>query len=133
MMASFDTVPAAGECVAAIIADGVVPAAKMEFMDRRAAEAIEAYNQPGYPRGAEGILIIDADGVAADVTWTVQRVTEIVAQCGAALSPDCHRRETARPHLVGPAARPPSLRRWGGCRPTMICMDGSIPAMPCRR
>ena len=32
--------PAAGACVAAIIADGVVPAA-MEFMDGRAAAAIE--------------------------------------------------------------------------------------------
>src|ERR1041385_6139494 len=81
LLASFDTVPAAGACVAAIIADGVVPAA-MEFMDRRAAEAIESYNQPGYPAGAEAILIIDADGVEADVSHAVSRVTDIVAQCG---------------------------------------------------
>ena len=34
LLAAFDSVPAAGACVAAIIADGMVPAA-MEFMDRR--------------------------------------------------------------------------------------------------
>ena len=48
LLAAFDAVPAAGACVAAIIADGMVPAA-MEFMDRRAAEAIEAYNRPAIP------------------------------------------------------------------------------------
>src|SRR6201992_1984037 len=65
-LAAFSSVPAAGQCVADIIADGVVPAA-MEFMDRRCAEAVEGYNQPGYPDAA-GILVIDADGVEADVT-----------------------------------------------------------------
>src|ERR1700761_453553 len=79
LMASFDSVPAAGECVARIIADGVVPAA-MEFMDARAAEAIESYNQPGYPDAA-GILIIDADGVEADVTHAVSRIIAIVGEC----------------------------------------------------
>ena len=34
MLASFDSVPDAGACVAAIIGDGIVPAA-MEFMDQR--------------------------------------------------------------------------------------------------
>src|SRR3954471_16508840 len=38
LLASFDTVPKAGACVAAIIADGILPAA-MEFMDRQCAEA----------------------------------------------------------------------------------------------
>ena len=81
LMASFDTVPAAGRCVAQIIAGGVVPAA-MEFMDRPAAEAIEAFNQPGYPAGAEAILIIDVDGVEADVSHNMGRVIQIVADCG---------------------------------------------------
>ena len=122
LMASFDTVPAAGECVAAIIADGVVPAA-MEFMDRRAAEAIEAYNQPGYPAGAEGILIIDADGVEADVTWTVQRVTEIVAQCGGRTVEATDEKQRARIW----SGRKAAFAAMGRLAPDMICMDGSIP------
>src|SRR3954464_13807269 len=77
LMASFDNVSAAGACVAAVIADGVVPSA-MEFMDGRAAEAIESYNQPGYPLGSAAILIVDADGVEADVSHAISRVTDIV-------------------------------------------------------
>src|SRR3954451_22800032 len=46
LMAAFDSVPDAGACVAAIIADGIVPAA-MEFMDRPSIRAVEAYNAPG--------------------------------------------------------------------------------------
>ena len=62
LMAAFSSVPDAGRCVAEVIAGGIVPAA-MEFMDRRCIEAVEAYCAPGYPKGAEAVLIIDADGI----------------------------------------------------------------------
>jgi len=122
MMASFDSVPAAGECVARIIADGVVPAA-MEFMDRRAAEAIESYNQPGYPAGAEGILIIDADGVEADVTHAVARVTAIVAECGGKTVEATDEKQRARIW----SGRKAAFAAMGKLAPDMICMDGTIP------
>jgi glycolate oxidase len=122
LMASFPTVVSAGECVAAIIADGVVPAA-MEFMDRRAAEAIEDYNQPGYPRGAEGILIIDADGVEADVTHAVSRITAIVAQCGGQTVEATDEKQRARIW----SGRKAAFAAMGRLAPDMICMDGSIP------
>ena len=122
LMASFPTVISAGECVAAIIADGVVPAA-MEFMDRRAAEAIEDYNQPGYPRGAEGILIIDADGVEADVTHAVSRITAIVAQCGGQTVEATDEKQRARIW----SGRKAAFAAMGRLAPDMICMDGSIP------
>jgi len=105
LLASFDSVPAAGACVAAIIADGVVPAA-MEFMDRRAAGAIEAYNHPGYPLDAEAILIIDADGVEADVAYAVSRVTDIVAQCGGKTV------EATRAVLIGKIGENMTIRRF---------------------
>ena len=122
LMASFPTVISAGECVAAIIADGVVPAA-MEFMDRRAAEAIEDYNQPGYPRGAEGILIIDADGVDADVTHAVSRITAIVAECGGQTVEATDEKQRARIW----SGRKAAFAAMGRLAPDMICMDGSIP------
>ncbi|HEY0266469.1 MAG TPA: FAD-linked oxidase C-terminal domain-containing protein [Rhizomicrobium sp.] len=122
LLASFDSVPAAGACVAAIIADGVVPAA-MEFMDRRAAEAIEDFNQPGYPKGAEGILIIDADGVEADVTHAVSRVTAIVAQCGGATVEATDEKQRARIW----SGRKAAFAAMGRLAPDMICMDGTIP------
>jgi glycolate oxidase len=122
LLASFDSVPAAGQCVAAIIADGVVPAA-MEFMDRRAAEAVESYNAPGYPAGAEGILIIDADGVEADVTHAVSRITAIVAQCGGATVEATDEKQRARIW----SGRKAAFAAMGKLAPDMICMDGSIP------
>jgi len=122
LLASFDSVPAAGACVAAIIADGVVPAA-MEFMDRRAAEAIESYNQPGYPSGAEAILIIDADGVQADVSHAVSRVTDIVAKCGGKTVEATDEKQRARIW----SGRKAAFAAMGKLAPDMICMDGTIP------
>jgi glycolate oxidase len=122
LLASFDSVPAAGACVAAIIADGVVPAA-MEFMDRPAAEAIESYNQPGYPAGAEAILIIDADGVEADVSYAVSRVIDIVARCGGKTVEATDEKQRARIW----SGRKAAFAAMGKLAPDMICMDGSIP------
>jgi len=122
LLASFQSVPAAGQCVARIIADGVVPAA-MEFMDRRAAEAIESYNQPGYPSGAEGILIIDADGVEADVAHAVARVTAIVAECGGQTVEATDEKQRARIW----SGRKAAFAAMGKLAPDMFCMDGTIP------
>jgi len=122
LMASFDTVTEAGACVAAVIADGVVPAA-MEFMDGRAAEAIESYNQPGYPAGAAAILIIDADGVEADVAHAISRVTEIVAQNGGKTVEATDEKQRARIW----SGRKAAFAAMGKLAPDMICMDGTIP------
>jgi len=122
LMASFDSVPAAGACVAAIIADGVVPAA-MEFMDKRAAGAIESYNQPGYPLEAEAILIIDADGVEADVSYAVSRVIDIVAKCGGKTVEATDEKQRARIW----SGRKAAFAAMGKLAPDMICMDGTIP------
>src|SRR5882757_5380031 len=122
LMASFDTVSAAGACVAAVIADGVVPAA-MEFMDGRAAEAIESYNQPGYPKGAEAILIIDADGVEADVSHAISRVTAIVAECGGKTVEATDEKQRTRIW----SGRKAAFAAMGKLAPDMICMDGTIP------
>src|SRR5580658_4050600 len=48
LMLAFTSVADAGACVAAVIADGIVPAA-MEFMDKPCIAAVEAFNAPGYP------------------------------------------------------------------------------------
>ena len=122
MLASFDTVPDAGACVAAIIGDGIVPAA-MEFMDRQTIGAVEAYNAPGYPQDAEAILIIDADGVEADVTDAVARIKTHVEACKGRL------REATEPAARAKmwAGRKAAFAAMGRLQPDMICMDGTIP------
>jgi glycolate oxidase len=121
MLASFDTVPDAGACVAAIIGDGIVPAA-MEFMDRATIGAVEAYNAPGYP-DAEAILIIDADGVEADVADDFARIkTHVMAYRG-------ELREATEPRARAKmwAGRKAAFSAMGRLQPDMICMDGTIP------
>ncbi|HWC62149.1 MAG TPA: FAD-linked oxidase C-terminal domain-containing protein, partial [Rhizomicrobium sp.] len=121
MLASFDAVPDAGACVAAIIADGIVPAA-MEFMDRATIGAVEAYNQPGYP-DAEAVLIIDADGVEAEVTDAVERIRKLVGDCKGELREATETLARAKMWQGRRAA----FAAMGRLMPDMLCMDGTIP------
>ena len=121
LLASFDSVPDAGACVAAIIADGIVPAA-MEFMDRPTIRAVEAYNAPGYP-DAEAILIIDADGVEAEVADAMARISDHVRHAGGRSREATD--EAGRAKLW--AGRKAAFSAMGRLAPDMMCMDGTIP------
>ena len=122
LMAAFHSVPAAGQCVADIIACGIVPAA-MEFMDRRCIEAVEDYCAPGYPKGAEGVLIIDADGIQSEVDDAIARIAAIARDCGAEVREATDEAERARLWAGRKAAFP----AMGRLAPDMLCMDGTIP------
>ncbi|HWA92934.1 MAG TPA: FAD-linked oxidase C-terminal domain-containing protein [Rhizomicrobium sp.] len=122
LMAAFRSVPEAGQCVANIIAGGLVPAA-MEFMDRRCIEAVEDYCAPGYPKGAEGVLVIDADGIRGEVDETIARIADIARACGAEVREATDEAERARLWAGRKAAFP----AMGRLAPDMLCMDGTIP------
>ncbi len=122
LMAAFRSVPAAGQCVADIIACGIVPAA-MEFMDRRCIEAVEDYCAPGYPKGAEGVLIIDADGIQSEVDDAIARIAAIARDIGAEVREATDEAERARLWAGRKAAFP----AMGRLAPDMLCMDGTIP------
>ncbi len=122
LMAAFSCVPDAGRCVAEIIAGGIVPAA-MEFMDKRCIEAVEAYCAPGYPHGAEGVLIIDADGIKSEVDETIARIAAIARGCGAQVREATDEAERARLW----AGRKSAFPAMGRLAPDMLCMDGTIP------
>ncbi|HEX5327646.1 MAG TPA: FAD-binding protein, partial [Acetobacteraceae bacterium] len=57
MLAAFRSNEVAGACVDAIISSGIIPVA-LEFMDRPAIHACEAFAHAGYPLDAEAMLII---------------------------------------------------------------------------
>jgi len=122
LLAAFGSVPDAGQCVADIIAAGLVPAA-MEFMDRRCVAAVEAYSAPGYPREAEGVLIIDADGIQAEVDDAIARIGEIARRNGASVREATDESDRARLWAGRKAAFP----AMGRLAPDMLCMDGTIP------
>jgi glycolate oxidase len=122
LLAAFQSVPGAGQCVADIIAAGIVPAA-MEFMDRRCIDAVEGHCAPGYPRDAEGILIIDADGIEAEVAHAIARIADIARRNGAEVREASD--ETERGRLW--AGRKAAFPAMGRLAPDMLCMDGTIP------
>ena len=121
LLAAFSSVPAAGQCVADIIAAGIVPAA-MEFMDRRCIEAVEAHSAPGYPP-CEGVLIIDADGIAVEVDDAIARIGDIARKNDAEVREA--KDETERAKLW--AGRKAAFPAMGRLAPDMLCMDGTIP------
>ena len=65
-LVAFATVDAAGDAVSRVVAAGILPSA-MEIMDRITIEAAEAAYAPGYPDGAGAVLLVELDGVAAQV------------------------------------------------------------------
>ena len=82
LLAGFDTTDAAGAAVSEIVAGGILPSA-LEMMDRLTIEAAELAVAPGYPAGAGAILLVELDGVAAQVEEDAGEVERICAECGA--------------------------------------------------
>src|SRR6516162_1844588 len=73
LLIGFPTTEDAGNCVAAVIAAGIIPAG-MEMMDRPAIHAAEAFVKVGYPLDVEALLIVELDGAPAEVDHLVGKV-----------------------------------------------------------
>ncbi len=116
------SVEAAG-CVARVIAEGIIPAG-MEMMDRLAIDAAEAYCHPGYPMDAGAILIVELDGVAAEVDELAARVAAIAESEGATTVRQS-RDEAER--LLFWKGRKSAFPAMGRISPDYYCMDGTIP------
>lgn len=76
MLAIFDTLEDSGNAVSDIIAAGIVPAT-LEIMDKTVTWAVETSYKSGYPLDAEGILIIEVDGVKDGQERQAQQIVEI--------------------------------------------------------
>ena len=79
VLASYDSLEAAGDAVATVVASGILPGA-MEIMDKLAIEAAEAAVNAGYPQDAEALLIIELDGEAAAVEAEFTALNEAIKQ-----------------------------------------------------
>ncbi len=66
LLAAYSSLEAAGDAVASVVSSGLLPGA-MEIMDRLAIEAAEAAVSAGYPRDAAAILIVELEGLGAEV------------------------------------------------------------------
>ena len=82
LLAGFETTDGAGAAVSGIVAAGVLPSA-IEMMDRLTIEAAELAVAPGYPAGAGAVLLVELDGVSAQVEEDAAEVERICVDCGA--------------------------------------------------
>ncbi len=83
LLADFEQVEQAGSTVSAIIAAGILPAG-MEIMDNFSINAVEDVVQTGcYPRDAGAILLIEVDGLAAEVEQSAHQIRAICLAQGA--------------------------------------------------
>src|SRR5436309_5969955 len=72
----FPTTEDAANCVAAVIAAGIIPAG-IEMMDRPAIHAAEAFVKVGYPLDVEALLIVELDGAPVEVDHLFGKVETI--------------------------------------------------------
>ncbi|MCW2244568.1 glycolate oxidase [Azospirillum fermentarium] len=113
----------AGDCVAAIIAAGIIPGG-MEMMDRPAIHAAEDFLHAGYPLDVEALMIVELDGPAAEVDHLIERVVAIANDHGA-VSARASTSEEER--LLFWAGRKAAFPAVGRISPDYLCMDGTIP------
>jgi glycolate oxidase len=123
VLLGFPTVESAGQCVADVIAAGIIPAG-MEMMDKPAIHAAEAFVHAGYPLDVAALLIVELDGPAAECDHLIEEVAAIARANGATTS----RVSTSEAErLTFWAGRKAAFPAMGRVAPDFYCMDGTIP------
>ncbi|RFC62079.1 FAD-binding protein [Fulvimarina endophytica] len=123
VLIGFPTSEQGGECVAAIIARGIIPGG-MEMMDRPAIHAAEDFVLAGYPRDVEALLIVELDGPKAEVDHLLSAVETIARENGATTTRVSQSEEERAAFWAGRKAAFPAV---GRISPDYYCMDGTIP------
>ena len=123
MLAAFRSNEVAGACVDSIIGSGIIPVA-LEFMDKPAIHACEAFAHAGYPLDAEAMLIIEVEGAPAEQDLLLDRLKAI-----------CERHDPISLRVSQSDAESAAI--WKGRKaafgavgrisPDYLCMDGVIP------
>jgi len=123
LLIGFSTVEGAGDCVAAVIGQGIIPGG-MEIMDRPAVAAAEAFVHADYPLDCEALLIVELDGVEAEVDHLIAEVESIARRHGAT---SCRVSQSEAERLLFWAGRKAAFPAVGRLSPDYLCMDGTIP------
>jgi glycolate oxidase len=123
IMASFADVESAGEAVASVIGQGIVPAG-LEMMDKLATRAVEEFVHAGYDLEAEAILLAESDGTREEVADEVARMSEVMRASGAT---DIRVSSTEAERLRFWSGRKAAFPAVGRISPDYYCIDGSIP------
>jgi glycolate oxidase len=123
MLAAFRSNEIAGACVDAIISSGIIPVA-LEFMDRPAIHACEAFCHAGYPLDAEAMLIIEVEGSTDEQDALLARLEAICRR----FDPSSLRiSQSAEESAAIWKGRKGAFGAVGRIMPDYLCMDGTIP------
>ncbi len=123
VLVGFPSVESAGQCVADVIASGIIPAG-MEMMDAVATAAAEAFVKVGYPLDVAALLIVELDGPSAECDHLIGEV-EAIARRNGATTLRASTSEAER--LAFWAGRKAAFPAMGSLAPDYYCMDGTIP------
>lgn len=123
-LASFSSVRAGTESVAAIIATGTIPAA-LEMMDRGILKAVSAAFGLKFPEGTEALLLVECDGDDEKVVSAEMKAVEAVFDRYKALEVTFASDEKERSKLW--TARKKGVGAMGRIAPTVVTHDGVIP------
>ncbi len=85
LLAVFTGLESAGDAVTNIIASKIIPRT-LEFMDRKAIEAVETYRPIGLPTDAEALLLIELDGQPSAITREAEKIVDLCAGLGAEIN-----------------------------------------------
>lgn len=123
VLMGFESNEQGGDCVAAIIGAGIIPAG-LEMMDRPAIHAAEDFVHAGYPLDVEALLICELDGPSVEVEHLIERVEAIAREHGATTLRVSTSDEERALFWAGRKAAFPAV---GRISPDYMCMDGTIP------
>jgi glycolate oxidase len=123
MLAIFDSLEDSGQAVSDIISAGIIPGA-IELLDKQMCRVIEQSVGAGYPTDAEGLLLIEASGLADTLEKQVNDISEI-----------CKKNKARELRIAQSNAEREAL--WKGrrgafgsvariCPPYVVC-DGTVP------
>jgi glycolate oxidase len=123
ILAVFPNMEDASSAVAGMIAQRIVPAA-IEMMDNLTIRAIESRMPSGYPVEAEGVVLIEVDGLREEVEAQSEAVQQVCRDNGA-LSVRLARDEAERAALW--AGRKGAFAAIGRLTPDYYTVDGVVP------
>jgi glycolate oxidase len=123
LLAVFRNMEDASSAVAGMIAKRIVPAA-IEMMDNLTIRAIESRSPSGYPVEAEGVVLIEVDGLREEVDAQAPAVEQVCLENGA-LSVRLARDDAERAALW--AGRKGAFAAIGRLTPDYYTVDGVVP------
>ena len=123
MLAVYKTVRQAGNTVAALTAEGIVPVA-LEMMDGPMLRMVEDATHAGYPKDAAAVLLIEVEGLVESVEEQTIAIAEVCQDCGAT---EVRVAQSHQERLLLWKGRKNAFGAIGRVSPTYYVQDGVVP------